>query len=91
MQNNVLERLHLRERADEVKRLRELETKDLAVEAEHGPRPLEGYAGGHTTWASMQDDEAARQEYGRDVTDIAEPEEPTRQSASAELEEEAVL
>ena len=91
MQKDALERLHQRERADEVKRLRELEAKDLAVEAEHGPRPLEGFAGGHTTWASMQDDEAARQEYGRELTDVADSEEPTRQSARPELDEAAAL
>lgn len=60
-----MKKLHQRERDQEKHRLRELEAKDLEVEAARGPRPLEGFAGGHTTWASMQDDEAAREEYAQ--------------------------
>ncbi len=90
MPKNPLERLHLRERAEELHRLRELEAKDIEVEAEHGPRPLEGFAGGHTTWASMQDDEAAREEYGRDA-DGPGAEAPAQQAVSAETEEEAIV
>lgn len=86
MQKDPVERLHQRERAEELRRMRELETKDLAVETERGPRPLEGFAGGHTTWASQQDDEAAREEYGRDSTDVADAETPAREDLEARLE-----
>ena len=48
-------------RRKERERLRELEQKDLEVERNRGPRPLEGFAHGHTTWTAEQDDaEAAR-------------------------------
>ena len=50
-------------------RLRKLEAKDLEVESQRGPRPLEGYAGGHTTWASKQDDEAAAEVHAHDARD----------------------
>ncbi|ATB35369.1 hypothetical protein CYFUS_000782 [Cystobacter fuscus] len=63
MVNDPMEKLHQREREQERRRLREQEAKDLEVETRHGPRPLEGFAGGHTTWASQQDDRAAAQEY----------------------------
>ena len=61
-----VEKLHQRERDQERHRLRELEAKDLEVEAERGPRPLEGFAGGHTTWTGRQDDAAAAEEHARD-------------------------
>jgi hypothetical protein len=67
--NDPLEKLHQREREQERLRLRELEARDLEVEAEHGPRPLEGFAGGHTTWTSRQDDDAATEEHARDAED----------------------
>ena len=89
MQKDPVEKLHQRERSEELRRLRELEAKDMAVEAERGPRPLEGFAGGHTTWASQQDDEAARQEYGRDSTDDADAETPAREDPETRLEAEA--
>ncbi|WP_426736102.1 hypothetical protein [Myxococcus faecalis] len=58
-EDSILERQHQREREQERQRLREQEQRDLEVEAHRGPRPLEGYAGGHTTWASAQDDAEA--------------------------------
>ncbi len=68
MANDPLERLHQREREQERHRLRELEAKDLEVESARGPRPLEGYAGGHTTWTGKQaDDAAAEEEHGSDM------------------------
>ena len=85
MLKDPLEKLHQRERGQEVRRLRELEAKNLEVEAEHGPRPLEGFAAGHTTWSSMQDDEAAREEYGREV-DGSEQETVTLEAESAAVE-----
>lgn len=69
MADNPLERMHQREREQERERLRELEAKDLEVEAKRGPRPLEGYAGGHTTWESKQDDAAAAQVHAHDAED----------------------
>jgi hypothetical protein len=60
-----MEKLHQREREQELRRLREQESKDQEVEGHRGARPLEGFAGGHTTWASQQDDRAAAREYGR--------------------------
>ena len=65
--NDPLEKLHQRERHQERERLRELEAKDLEVEAQRGPRPLEGFAGGHTTWTSKQDDEAAAEVHAHDA------------------------
>jgi hypothetical protein len=67
--NDPLEKLHQRERQQERERLRELEAKDLEVEAQRGPRPLEGYAGGHTTWTSKQDDKAAAEVHAHDAED----------------------
>jgi hypothetical protein len=61
-----MEKLHQREREQERRRLREQEVRDLEAEAARGDRPLEGYAGGHTTWSSQQDDEAAADVYGED-------------------------
>ncbi|MFE8604885.1 hypothetical protein [Archangium violaceum] len=69
MANDPLDKVHQREREQERKRLRELEAKDLEVESNRGPRPLEGYAGGHTTWASKQDDEAAAEVHAHDAED----------------------
>jgi hypothetical protein len=69
MANDPLDRMHQREREQERERLRELETKDLEVESKRGPRPLEGYAGGHTTRASKQDDAAAAEVHAHDAED----------------------
>ncbi|MFY0563342.1 hypothetical protein ACN28E_05815 [Archangium lansingense] len=69
MADDPVERMHQRERQQERERLRELETKDLEVESQRGSRPLEGYAGGHTTWASKQDDEAAAEVHAHDAED----------------------
>jgi murein DD-endopeptidase MepM/ murein hydrolase activator NlpD len=67
MANDPLEKQHQREREQERQRLREQEQKDLEVESQRGPRPLEGFAGGHTTWTGQQDDEAASQVHARDA------------------------
>lgn len=64
--SDPMEKLHQRERETERRRLREEQQKDQEVEGRQGTRPLEGYAGGHTTWASQQDDRAAAQEYGQE-------------------------
>lgn len=72
MANDPLEKLHQREREQERERLREQEAKDLEVEAKRGPRPLEGFAGGHTTWTSKQDDEAAAEVHAHDARDAWE-------------------
>ena len=85
--NDPMEKLHQREREQERRRLKEEEAKDLEVETHHGMRPLEGYAGGHTTWSGQQDDRAAAQEYGRDPDEKTpdDDEEPLeRQAASAD-------
>jgi hypothetical protein len=67
MADDILKKLHQREREQERERLRELEAKDREVEARRGPRPLEGYAGGHTTWTSKQDDAAAAEVHAHDA------------------------
>jgi hypothetical protein len=67
MANDPMEKQHQREREQERQRLREQEQKDLEVEAQRGPRPLEGFAGGHTTWTGQQDDEAASQVHAQDA------------------------
>lgn len=67
MADNPMEKQHQREREQERERLREQERKDLEVEAHRGPRPLEGYAGGHTTWTGEQDDSAAARVHARDA------------------------
>lgn len=67
MADELIERQHQREREQERQRLREQEEKDLKVEASRGPRPLEGFAGGHTTWTGAQDDEAAGRVHARDA------------------------
>lgn len=69
MADDPVEKLHQHERERERQRLRELEAKDLEVEAKRGTRPLEGYAGGHTSWASKQDDEAAAEVHAHDAKD----------------------
>jgi hypothetical protein len=66
MADELIERQHQREREQERQRLREQEEKDLKVEASRGPRPLEGFAGGHTTWTGDQDDETAARVHARD-------------------------
>ncbi|NTX15722.1 hypothetical protein HUA76_33640 [Myxococcus sp. CA056] len=63
----IIDRQHQREREQERQRLREQEQKDLEVEARRGARPLEGYAGGHTTWASAQDDAEASVVHAHDA------------------------
>ncbi|PTL84383.1 hypothetical protein DAT35_04620 [Vitiosangium sp. GDMCC 1.1324] len=76
MADDPVARLHQHEREQERKRLRELEAKDLEVESKRGPRPLEGFAGGHTTWASQQDDVAAAELHTHDAEEsLAESEE----------------
>ncbi|QQR43372.1 hypothetical protein JKA73_30690 [Myxococcus xanthus] len=67
MVDDILERQHQREREQERRRLREEEQKDLDVESHRGPRPLEGYAGGHTSWTDQQDDDSARQVHAGDA------------------------
>lgn len=63
---DVKVRVSDKDRARERERLREEEEKDLAVEANRGPRPLEGFAGGHTSWTASQDDAAAAEEHADD-------------------------
>lgn len=67
MADSPIERQHQREREQERQRLREQEEKDLEVESRREPRPLEGLAGGHTTWTGQQDDEAAARVHARDA------------------------
>ncbi|ADO72284.1 hypothetical protein [Stigmatella aurantiaca] len=55
MAMDPIEKLHQREREQERQRLREQELKDQDVDARQGPRPLEGFAGGHTTWTGQQE------------------------------------
>jgi hypothetical protein len=55
-----------RERARELQRRRENELKDLEVEDRHEERPLEGLAGGPTTWTQGQDDAEAERVHGGD-------------------------
>ena len=50
----------------ERRRLREREQKDLEVEARHGPRPLEGFSAGPTSWTPDQNDQAAAEVHGDD-------------------------
>jgi hypothetical protein len=69
MADRKMEQQHAQERQQERERLREQERKDLDVEAERGARPLEGFAGGHTTWTGAQDDEAAAQVHARDAAE----------------------
>jgi hypothetical protein len=67
MADDPIERQHQHEREQERERLRKQEELDLEVEARRGPRPLEGFAGGHTTWTGQQDDEAAARVHARDA------------------------
>jgi hypothetical protein len=60
-----------RQRRRELRLRRENEKKDLEVERKIGPRPLEGMAGGHTTWTGEQDDRPAREVYGSDEANEA--------------------
>lgn len=56
------------QREHERARLREKELKDLEVERNRGPRPLEGLSsGGHTTWTGQQDDAAAAVVHAHDA------------------------
>ena len=55
-----------KQRQRELELRREGEEADLEVERTIGPRPLEGLAGGHTTWTGAQDDEAAPAVHGDD-------------------------
>ena len=58
------------QREHERARLREKELKDLEVERNRGPRPLEGLSsGGHTTWTGQQDDTVAAEVHGHDAAD----------------------
>ncbi|WP_375757537.1 hypothetical protein [Corallococcus exercitus] len=67
MADKILEKQHEHEREQERERLRELEQKDLEVESKRGARPLEGFAGGHTTWTGDQDDQAAARVHAGDA------------------------
>jgi hypothetical protein len=95
MSKDPMEKQHQREREQERQRLREQEQKDLEVEAHRGPRPLEGFAGGHTTWTGQQDDEAASRVHARDATESWEASErqarlePEPETRSPEEDEEA--
>lgn len=55
-----------RENERDLARRRAQELKDLDTEHDHGPRPLEGFAGARTTWTEEQDDTAAAQVHGND-------------------------
>jgi len=55
-----------KQRRRELELRRENEKKDLEVERAAGARPLEGLAGGHTTWTGAQDDRAAPEVHGGD-------------------------
>jgi hypothetical protein len=55
-----------KQRRRELEQRRKNEEKDLEVERTPGPRPLEGLAGGHTTWTGAQDDRAAPLVHGND-------------------------
>ena len=59
-------RVSEKERERERERLRNEEQKDLEVENNRGPRPLEGFAGGHTSWTASQDDEEAAKVHADD-------------------------
>jgi hypothetical protein len=50
-------------REEDRKRLERAEELDREVEANRGARPLEGFAGGHTTWTEEQDDKSAPEVY----------------------------
>ena len=95
MANDPMDKQHQREREQERQRLREQEQKDLEVEAQRGPRPLEGFAGGHTTWTGQQDDEAASRVHARDAAASWEASErqarldPEPETRSPEEDEEA--
>ncbi|NNB84063.1 hypothetical protein HJC10_04670 [Corallococcus exiguus] len=67
MADRILEQQHEHEREQERERLREQEQKDLEVESHRGARPLEGFAGGHTTWTGDQDDAAAARLHAGDA------------------------
>ncbi|NOK18110.1 hypothetical protein [Corallococcus carmarthensis] len=67
MADRMTEKQHDLERQQALDRLREEEKKDLEVEAHRGARPLEGFAGGHTTWTGDQDDEAAARVHAGDA------------------------
>jgi hypothetical protein len=95
MADNPMDKLHQQEREQERQRLLEQERKDLEVESRRGPRPLEGFAGGHTTWTGQQDDEAAASVHARDAAESWEASErqarlePADETRSAEEDEEA--
>ncbi|RKH66923.1 hypothetical protein [Corallococcus aberystwythensis] len=91
MADRILEKQHEHEREQERERLREQEQKDLEVESHRGARPLEGFAGGHTTWTGDQDDGAAARVHAGDAEASweaserqarLEPEEPEAEDAS---------
>ncbi|MRI89293.1 hypothetical protein FGE12_14145 [Aggregicoccus sp. 17bor-14] len=77
------------QREHERARLREKELKDLEVERNRGPRPLEGLSsGGHTTWTGQQDDRAAAEVHGHDREDAeaASEEQVRRLDASGDAD-----
>jgi hypothetical protein len=51
----------------ERRRLKEREKADLEVERNRGPRPLEGFSGGETSWVFEQNDWVAAEEHGDDA------------------------
>jgi hypothetical protein len=57
------------QRRQELERRIENEKKDLEVEEQRGPRPLEGFSGGGagTTWVPGQNDRLAEKEHGEDA------------------------
>jgi hypothetical protein len=97
MAEEPIDRQHQREREQERQRLREQEQKDLEVESRREPRPLEGFAGGHTTWTGQQDDGAASQVHAQDAKKSWEASErqarlepdPELRGADEDVEEEA--
>jgi hypothetical protein len=77
-----------RQRQKELQRLIEEEKKDLEVEKQRGPRPLEGFAGGHTSWTGDQDDQAAATEHAEDARKSLEASE--KQAEGNEIEAEQI-
>ncbi|MFL5318024.1 MAG: hypothetical protein ACJ790_00105 [Myxococcaceae bacterium] len=75
-------------RDQEIRRWKEREKKDLEVEHNKGPRPLEGFSGGHTTWTGDQDDAAARTVHAHDEEKSEELSEEQAEPASPRGEPE---
>ncbi len=60
------ERVNQEENQRDLARRREQELADLETERTVGPRPLEGFSGGHTTWTAEQDERDAGAVHGGD-------------------------